>query len=93
MQFIVQMLFLCVRGIVLSLVLPLAILIWLFVAPDRALSRRPYLGPMRLASWLDLNASTAIARIVLRSLGRKFPFTPWSQIDRVEHRTQIWDLW
>ena len=87
------MIFLFVRGIVLWAVLPLAAVVWLFVAPYRALSQRPYLGPMRFASWLDLNASTAIARIILRSLGREFRFTPWSQIDQVEHRTRIWDLW
>jgi len=90
---IAQLCFLSLRGIVLWALFPLGFLAWFLVAPYRAFSRRQYVGPIRLVSSLDLNASAAIARIVLRPLGRSFPFAPWSQIERIEHRAKIVDLW
>src|SRR5205823_3445703 len=52
---IAQLCFLSLHGIVLWALFPLGFLAWFLVAPYRAFSRRQYVGPMRLVSWLDLN--------------------------------------
>jgi hypothetical protein len=92
-QTIAQLVFLCIRGLLLWVLIPAGFLIWLFVAPYRAWLRRPFLGPMRFATWLDLNVGAAIARVVLRPLGREFPYTSWSDIGGIEHTTKLRDLW
>jgi hypothetical protein len=87
------LIFFCIRGLALWALFPMGFVAWLLIAPYRVFSRRRYLGPITVTSWLDLNASAAIARVVLRSLGREFPFTPWSQIEQITHRAKFRDVW
>ena len=85
---------LCVRGILLWLVVPLAFCVWLLVlTPARAILRRPYVAVGKVIGWFDLNLIAAIGQIFIRPFGRHPEFTPWSALSSVEHRVSPIDPW
>jgi hypothetical protein len=69
LRVILGILFFCVRGILLWIVLPTSILLWLAVLPARAVLGHRYLPLRKLFGWADLNVSAAIAQVVLRPVG------------------------
>jgi hypothetical protein len=83
---------LCVRGVLLWLVVPLAFCFWLLLlTPVRAILRRKYLSVGQVIGWFDLNLIAAIAQILIRPFGRQVPFTPWLAMSSVEHRVSLID--
>lgn len=84
-------LFLCVRGVLLWLVIPIACCTWLVTLGLRPMFRQPHLTLGKVVGWADLNLSAAIAQVLLRPLGHKVPFTPWAEVNNVKHRVGLAD--
>jgi hypothetical protein len=84
---------LLVRGLLLWLVIPLAFISWLLLAPARALLGRPYVAPGKVIGWADLNLIAAIGQLLVRPFGRRVDFTPWSELMSVDHRVSLIDPW
>ena len=85
--------FLCIRGILLWLVIPIACVAWLVLLFLRPIFRQPYLKLGKVIGWADLNLSATIAQPLLRPLGRRIAFTPWADVDKVKHRVDLADPW
>ena len=86
-------LFLCVRGILLWLVIPIAFCAWLVMLLSRPMSRQPHLALGKVVGWADLNLSAAISQALLRPLGHGIPFAPWADVDKVKHSVDWADPW
>lgn len=81
---------LCVRGVLLWIIIPLAALAWLPVAVwlrRRGVKFRQFLG------WVDLNLIAFLERTVLRPLFRSpIQWTPARAMPEVTHRVDALDL-
>jgi hypothetical protein len=84
------LIFLCVRGALLWLVVPLGFLTWLIGWP---LWHQRGVGLGKLLGWADLNLAAAIQRSILRPLVR-YPlrWTPLVELPSVTHRIRFTDL-
>jgi len=82
---------LVVRGLLLWLVIPIALLGWLVTSPIRLILRKPYITAGKLIGWADINLTAGIGQMLLRPFGRSSEFTPWSKVLSVEHRVSIID--
>jgi hypothetical protein len=87
------LLFLCLRGILLWLVIPIACCVWLVILVARLILSKPYLALGKIVGWADLNLSAVLGQVLLRPLGHRLPFTPWSQVNQVSHRVRLADPW
>lgn len=79
-------LLLLIRGLLLWIALPLAMLMWMLRGPYAVIRRRPLkLGAM--LGWVDLNLVAILTRSMLRPFaldhGR---FIPWGEVAAVDHR-------
>ena len=86
-------LFLCIRGILLWVVIPIAFCAWLMMLLLRPMFRKPYLPIGKLVGWAGLNLRAAIAQALLRPLGYRIRFTPWADLHHVKHRVNWADPW
>ena len=84
---------LVVRGWLLWLVIPIAILGWLVMSPLRLALDKPYITPGKLIGWADMNLIAMLGQVLARPFGRRSDFTPWSRVLSVEHRVSIIDPW
>jgi len=84
---------LAVRGLLLWLVVPLALLLWLLLTPMRAILHRSFISPGKVIGWADLNLTAAVGHILIRPFGRPVGFTPWSGMASVDHRVSVIDPW
>lgn len=84
---------LVVRGWLLWLVIPIALLGWLVTSPIRLILGKPYITAGKLIGWADMNLTAAIGQMLVRPFGQRSDFTPWSKVLSVEHRVSIIDPW
>jgi len=82
---------LAVRGLLLWLVVPLALLLWLLLTPIRALRHRSFASPSKVIGWADLNLIAVVGQILIRPFGRPIGLTPWSDMSLVDHRVSVID--
>ena len=87
------LLFLCLRGILLWLVIPIACCVWLVILVARLILHKPYLAVGKIVGWADLNLSAVLGQVLLRHLGHRLPFISWSQVNQVNHRVHLVDPW
>lgn len=86
-------LLLCVRGILLWLVVPIACCMWLVMLFVRPMLGQPNVSLGKVIGWADLNLIAAIAQPLLRPFERSVPFTPWTEVSKVNHRVRLGDPW
>jgi len=83
------------RGFALWIIVPAVFLIWLLLAPIRALRRILGIGrPARLrqyVTWADECFIAILERTVLRPLGIRQPWPRWPKRDDVQAETSLLD--
>jgi hypothetical protein len=89
MNVVSGLLLLLVRGVLLWLVVPLAVVAWILLWP---LMRRRNVRVGSLVGWADLNLIAALQRSLCR-FGTKNPlsWTPWVELPEVTHRVRLTD--
>jgi hypothetical protein len=86
---LVALLLLAIRGVLLWLLVPLALLWWVVAWP---VLRRRSVRLAQLLGWADLNLVAAIERSILRPLiGSPLPWVPASELSAVTHRIGFTD--
>ncbi len=83
------LLLLALRGVLLWLVVPLAVLTWILLWP---MMQRRNVRIGSLIGWADLNLIAALQRSLFR-FGTKdpLPWTPWAKLPEVTHRVRSID--
>jgi hypothetical protein len=83
---------LCIRGVLLWIVWPVAAAIWLVRLPFD-LVRRRRIRLSQIAGWLDANLITALERTLLRPFfDERSAFVPWREIGNIAERPTLRDL-
>ncbi len=81
---------LCLRGVLLWVIIPVATLVWL---PASVWLRRRGVKLGQFLGWVDLNLIAFLERTILRPLFRSaIPWTPPRAMREVTHRVDAFDL-
>ncbi len=87
---IVALLLLLIRGVLLWLVIPAALVWWLVAWP---ILRRRRVRLAQLLGWTDLNLMAAIEHSILRPLiASPLPWTPAKALPNVRHPVDLFSL-
>lgn len=83
-----QLVMLLLRGLLLWVVIPIAVLSWIVLGPITTASLGACVG------WFDLNLIVFLQRVVLRPLTRESPvsWVPLSKMKTTEHRFTLLGL-